>query len=482
MAKPFMNEDFLLETPTARTLYHEYAASQPILDYHCHLPPADIAANQPFRNITEIWLSGDHYKWRFLRSAGVTEDYITGDQPDQEKFRKFCEVLPMAIGNPLYHWCHLELRRFFGLETRVSADTADALWEACNAKLQQPEFFARGLMLSANVRAVCTTDDPIDDLVHHQTIAADGSFTVKVLPTFRPDRSFNIDRPDYLDYLVKLGEVSGVAIHRFVDVLQALDARMDYFSGHGCRLSDHGLDHAPWYEEATEAELDAILAKRLNGGGLTSKEVEQYKTAILLHVGREYAKRDWAMQLHIGAQRNNNTRMFKALGPDTGWDSISDHGSVSWKLARTLDALNNDGLLPRTILYCLNPIHNEVLGTMIGNFQEGRVIGKIQFGSGWWFNDQKDGMIRQLTALASLGNLGAFVGMLTDSRSFLSYTRHEYFRRILCNLIGGWVENGEYPQDWAPLKRIVEGICYGNASRYFGLATDSSAFATREIS
>lgn len=470
MAKPFMDEDFLLETPTARKLYHEYAAPQPILDYHCHLPPAEIAGNKQFRNITEIWLGGDHYKWRFMRSAGVTEDFMTGNQPDQEKFRRFCEVLPLAVGNPLYHWCHLELRRFFGLDTLVSAATADSVWEACNAKLKQPEFFARGLMLGANVRAVCTTDDPIDDLANHAAIAADKNFPIKVLPTFRPDRSFNIDRAEFGDYIPKLADASGVRINRFADVLKALDARMDHFARHGCRLSDHGVD-VTFFAEATAAELDAILARRLSGATLTPKEVEQYKTAVLLHLGREYAKRDWAMQLHMGALRNNNSRMFKQLGPDTGWDSITD-SLVAANLARYLDTLDLDGLLPRTILYCLNPAQNEVLGTMIGNFQDGRVFGKMQFGSGWWFNDQKDGMIRQMTALANLGNLGAFVGMLTDSRSFLSYTRHEYFRRILCNLIGGWVENGEYPQDWAQLKRIVEGICYGNASRYFGLGTE----------
>jgi glucuronate isomerase len=470
MAKPFMDEDFLLETPTARTLYHEYAAPQPILDYHCHLPPADIAANKQFRNITEIWLGGDHYKWRFMRSSGVTEDFMTGNQPDQEKFRRFCEVLPLAVGNPLYHWCHLELRRFFGIDTLVSAETADSLWDACNAKLKQPEFFARGLMLGANVRAVCTTDDPIDDLANHEAIAADSSFAIKVLPAFRPDRSFNIDRAEFVDYIPKLADASGVRIDRFADVLRALDVRLDHFAQHGCRLSDHGVD-VTFFAETTEAELDAILARRLSGETLTPKEIEQYKTAVLLHLGREYAKRDWAMQLHMGALRNNNTRMFKQLGPDTGWDSITD-SLVAANLARYLGTLDLDGLLPRTILYCLNPAQNEVLGTMIGNFQDGRVFGKMQFGSGWWFNDQKDGMIRQMTALANLGNLGAFVGMLTDSRSFLSYTRHEYFRRILCNLIGGWVENGEYPQDWAQLQRIVEGICYGNASRYFGLGTD----------
>jgi glucuronate isomerase len=292
---------------------------------------------------------------------------------------------------------------------------------------------------------------------------------VKVLPTFRPDRAFNIDRADFADYIRSLSEAAGMTIGRFADVLRALDARMDFFGEHGCCLSDHGIDVAPWFEEASEAELDAIFTCAMSGGTLTSKEIEKYKTGVLLHLGREYARRDWAMQLHIGAQRNNNTRMFKALGPDTGWDSISD-APLSAKLARTLDALDRDGMLPRTILYCLNPVHNEVLGTMIGNFQDGRVLAKMQFGSGWWFNDQKDGMIRQMTALANLGNLGAFVGMITDSRSFLSYTRHEYFRRILCNLIGEWVENGEYPQDWAQLKQLVEGICYGNARRYFGFA------------
>jgi glucuronate isomerase len=467
MAKAFMDEHFLLDSPTAQKLYHEYAAPQPIIDYHCHLPPVEVAENKQFRNITEIWLGGDHYKWRFMRSSGVTEDFITGSQPDQAKFRKFCEVLPMGVGNPLYHWSHLELQRYFGTKTLVSGATADELWEVCNAQISKPELSARGLMQRSNVRAVCTTDDPIDDLAHHKATAADKNFSVKMLPTFRPDKSFNIDRAGFQDYIPKLAAASGVAINNFGDLLNALNARLDYFAAHGCKLSDHAIDIA-FFETSTESELSQILAKAMSHTAVTKEEADKFKTAIMLHLGREYARRGWAMQLHIGAQRNNNTRMFKTLGPDTGWDSISDD-LISAKIARLLDALDGDDLLPKTIMYNLNPMHNEVLATMIGNYQDGKFKGKMQFGSGWWFLDQKDGMLRQLTALSQLGNLGAFVGMLTDSRSFLSYTRHEYFRRILCNLIGGWVENGEYPQDWKMLKTVVEDICYNNAERYFQL-------------
>jgi len=464
MAKHFMDKDFLLETPTAQKLYHEFAEHQPIIDYHCHLPPEQIAQNKQFRNITEVWLGGDHYKWRFMRSSGVTEDFMTGNQPDKEKFRKFCEVLPMGIGNPLYHWSHLELQRYFGTETLISGATADELWDLCNAKLAKPEMSARSLMVNSNVKAVCTTDDPIDDLANHKAIAADG-FQVKVLPTFRPDKSFNIDREGFQDYIPKLAAASGIAINTFGDLTKALSNRLDYFAAHGCKLSDHAIDIA-FFETATESELTAILGKAMSKSAVTKVEADKFKTAVMLHLGREYAKRGWAMQLHIGAQRNNNTRMFKQMGPDTGWDSIADD-LISARIARLLDTLDGDDLLPKTILYCLNPIHNEVLATMLGNYQDGKMIGKMQFGSGWWFLDQKEGMIRQMTALALLGNLGAFVGMLTDSRSFLSYTRHEYFRRIMCNLIGGWVENGEYPQDWAQLQKIVEGICFKNAERYF---------------
>ncbi|GAA5159248.1 glucuronate isomerase [Viridibacterium curvum] len=467
MAKAFMDEHFLLETPTAQKLYHEFAAPQPIIDYHCHLPPQEVAENKQFRNITEIWLGGDHYKWRFMRSSGVAENFVTGDAPDIEKFRKFCAVLPMGIGNPLYHWSHLELQRYFGTRTLVSAATADELWEVCNAQISKPELSARGLMTRSNVRVVCTTDDPVDDLAHHKATAADTTFKSKMLPTFRPDKSFNIDRAGFQDYIRKLATVSGVAINNFGDLTKALNARLDYFAAHGCKLSDHAIDIA-FFSPASDAELSTILARAMDNQAISKDDADKFKTAVMLFLGRQYATRGWAMQLHIGAQRNNNTRMFNKLGPDTGWDSISDD-LISAKISAFLNALDSDDLLPKTVLYNLNPMHNEVLATMLGNFQDGKVVGKMQFGSGWWFLDQKDGMTRQLTALSQLGNLGAFVGMLTDSRSFLSYTRHEYFRRILCNLLGGWVENGEYPQDYALLKKIVEDICYNNADRYFGL-------------
>lgn len=466
MAQSFMDDNFLLETPTAQKLYHEYAAPQPIIDYHCHLPPVQIAENKQFKNLTEIWLGGDHYKWRLMRSSGVSEDLCTGNQPDQEKLRAFCRILPMAIGNPMYHWSHLELRRYFGVDLIINEQNADAIWEACNAKIGEPALSARGLMTGSNVKAVCTTDDPIDDLAHHAQIKASG-FEVKVLPTFRPDKAVKIDILGFEEYIAKLSDVSGVQINKIADVTKALGLRLDHFAAHGCKVSDHAIDNV-FFEEASEAELDSILGKALGNEPLTALEADKYKTAVMLYLGREYAKRGWASQLHISAQRNNNTRMFKLLGADTGWDSIAD-GQVAAKLSRYLDALDRDDLLPKTILYTLNPKDNEVLGTMLGNFQDGKVVGKMQFGSGWWFLDQKDGMIRQLTALANLGNLGAFVGMLTDSRSFLSYTRHEYFRRILCNLVGGWVENGEYPQDWQALRRIIEGICYNNADEYFKL-------------
>lgn len=467
MAKPFLNQDFLLESPTARKLYHEFAARQPIIDYHCHLPAAEIADDKTYANITELWLGGDHYKWRLMRSAGLSEEYCTGNQPDLEKFRAFCRILPQAIGNPLYHWSHLELRRYFDIDLLINAANADTIWEACNAKLRQPGFSARGLMLRSNVEAVCTTDDPIDDLSAHACIHA-SNFAIKVLPTFRPDQCFRLELPSFAAYIQRLGNVCDMQITRYADLCQALAQRVAYFHQHGCRVSDHGIDIGFSYACASPAELDAILGKTLSGQNLSALEAEQFKTAVLLTCGRLYAQHGWAMQLHIGALRNTNTRMFRQAGANIGFDSIAD-GSVASQLAAYLDQLDKTSELPKTILYTLNPNHNEVLATMAGNFQDGSCAGKIQFGAGWWFNDQKDGMLRQLTALSQLGNLGAFVGMLTDSRSFLSYTRHEYFRRILCNLIGMWVENGEYPADWAQLQQIIEGICYGNAKGYFKL-------------
>ena len=465
MTKQFMNEDFLLTSFTAQKLYHEYAKHLPVVDYHCHLSPEAIYANQPFANMTHLWLGGDHYKWRYMRSAGASEDYVTGRQPDEAKFKKFCELLPLGVGNPLYHWSHLELQRYFGIDTLISEASADTIWQACHAQLQQPDFLPQSLIRRSNVRVVCTTDDPADDLFYHAALYKNG-FETQVLPTFRPDVYLNIGHADYAKSLTKLALSCAASIANYDDLLHALDQRIAYFAAHRCRVSDHGLDDGVYFEAASDAEIRIIFDKKLNGQLLTDREIDQFRTAVLLHLGRRYAQQGWVMQLHIGAQRSNNTRMLERIGPNTGFDSIADK-PISHNLAALLNALDHGDLLPKTILYCLNPMHNEVLATMIGNFQDGRCAGKIQFGSGWWFNDQKDGMIRQLTALANLGCLGAFVGMLTDSRSFISYPRHEYFRRILCNLIGKWVEEGEYPANWPMLKQVVEGICCNNAMRYF---------------
>lgn len=465
MTPSFMDDNFLLKSSTAQKLYHDYAKHHPIIDYHCHLSPQEIAENKPFADMTQLWLGGDHYKWRYMRSAGATEDFITGNQSAEAKFHKFCELLPMGVGNPLYHWSHLELRRYFGIEAEISADTATTLWQFCNERLAQPEFRPRELIRRSNVSIICTTDDPADDLAYHDALHEEG-FQTQVLPTFRPDVYLNIHLPGYPQALSRLAQASSIPISRYDDLLRALDQRIEHFAAHRCVVSDHGLDDGVYYESATEEEILRIFEKALRQETLNYREVDQFRTAVLLHLGRQYAQRGWAMQLHIGAQRSNNSRMLAHLGPNTGFDSIADR-PISHNLAALLNALDHDNLLPKTIIYCLNPIHNEVLGTMIGNFQDGSRAGKIQFGSGWWFNDQKDGMIRQMTALAHLGCLGAFVGMLTDSRSFISYPRHEYFRRILCNLIGEWVEAGEYPQNWARLERIVTNICHDNALAYF---------------
>ena len=464
--KPFMDKDFLLSTETAKKLYHNYAEVMPILDYHCHLNPQEIAEDKHFENITEVWLGGDHYKWRQMRSNGVEEYYITGDAPAREKFQKWAETLEKLIGNPLYHWSHLELQRYFGYTGHLCADTAEEVWNLCNEKLAQPDMSARELIKRSGVTLVCTTDDPVDSLEWHEKIKADETFDVQVLPAWRPDKAANIEKPTFLDYVAKLSEVSGVSIKSFADLKKAIVNRMEYFNERGCSVSDHGLDYV-MYAPASDEEIEEIFAKRLAGGELSACETAKYKTAFMIFVGKEYHRLNWVMQLHYGCKRDNNGLMFKKLGPDTGFDCISNYTPAD-QLADFLNALVSTDELPKTILYSLNPVDNAAIGTIIGCFQDSAAIGKIQQGSAWWFNDNKTGMIEPMTSLANLGILSNFVGMLTDSRSFLSYPRHEYFRRILCELIGGWVENGEYPDDEKALEKIIKGISYNNAVRYFG--------------
>jgi len=464
----FMSEDFLLDSEFARRLYHDYAADQPIFDYHCHLPPQQIAENYRFNNLYDIWLKGDHYKWRAMRANGVAEALCTGEASDRAKFDAWARTVPDTIGNPLYHWTHLELRRPFGItNTLLSPATADAIWHQCNEMLAQEAFSARGIMQQMKVKMVGTTDDPVDDLRHHRALAEDSSFATKVLPSWRPDKAFNIEAEGFTDYLHTLSAVADVAITRFDDLRRALSVRLDHFAAHGCKVSDHALD-VVLYGETDDATLDAILARRLGGQIPPESEIAQFKTAVLVWLGAEYARRGWVQQYHIGALRNNNRRQLQLLGPDVGFDSINDR-PLAEPLSKLLDAQNRDNALPKTILYCLNPRDNEVLATMVGNFQGEGQPGKMQFGSAWWFNDQKDGMERQMTQLAQMGLLSRFVGMLTDSRSFLSYTRHEYFRRLLCQMIGRWVEKGEAPGDIALLGEMVQNICFNNARDYFAI-------------
>jgi len=462
----FLTEDFLLDTEFARRLYHDYAKDEPIFDYHCHLPPELIAQNHQFENMYEIWLKGDHYKWRAMRTNGVPERMCTGDASDREKFDAWAATVPHTIGNPLYHWSHLELRRPFGITGKLlSPSTAGEIWARGNELLAQDAFSARGIMKQMNVKMVGTTDDPIDSLEHHKAVAIDASFDVKVLPSWRPDKAFNIEAATFADYMKKLEAAADVSITRFSDLRDALKKRMDHFAAHGCKVSDHALDVVV-FGEADDATLDSILSRRLSGETLTAQEIAQFKTGVLLYLASEYQRREWVQQYHIGALRNNNTRMFQLIGADVGFDSINDQ-PLAEPLSKLLGAQGLAGGLPKTILYCLNPRDNEVIGTMVGNFQGEGMPGKMQFGSGWWFNDQKDGMQRQMTQLANLGLLSRFVGMLTDSRSFLSYTRHEYFRRILCQMIGRWVEDGEAPADIELLGNMVKNICFDNAKQYF---------------
>ena len=464
--KQFMDDNFLLQTEAAQQLYHNYAENMPILDYHCHINPQEIYEDRQFENITQVWLGGDHYKWRFMRSCGVDEKYITGDASDKEKFLKWAEVLGKAIGNPLFHWSHLELKKYFGYNGVLNKKTAEEVWELCNKKLAEPSMTVRNIIKQSNVTLICTTDDPVDSLEWHKKLARDNSFDVQVLPAWRPDKAMNIEKVTYLDYMAQLEAASGMKIATFADLKKALCNRMDFFASMGCNVSDHALEYV-MYAPATEDEIEAIFAKRLAGNGVSREEELKFKTAFMIFVGNEYARRDWVMQLHYGCKRDNNTPMFDRLGPDTGYDCINNYAPSS-EMADYLNALNQNGNLPKTIIYSLNPNDNQAIGTILGCFQDSTAVAKIQQGSAWWFNDHKVGMQDQMTSLANLGNLSGFVGMLTDSRSFLSYTRHDYFRRILCNLIGGWVDNGEFPADYDTLEEIVKGICYNNAVAYFG--------------
>jgi len=452
----FICDDFMLQNEIAKKLYHEHAKNLPIIDYHCHLNPKEIAENHRYKNITELMLGGDHYKWRALRSAGVEEAYITGDADPKEKFKKWAGVVPLLIGNPLYHWTHLELKRYFDIDKQLSLETAEEIYDCCNEKLKGDAFCAQQLIKNAGVETLCTTDDPLDDLHAHKSIAE--SYSVKVLPTFRPDKCVHIDRDTFVSYIQKTGTKDLNSLKAF------MLKRMDYFHELGCRLADLGLDDGIPFKKG---DAETIFSKCMSGLAITPLEAEVYKTDMILFFGREFAKRGWVMQLHIGAMRNCNSAMYKELGADSGFDSINDN-AVARPLASLLDSLEKENLLPKTILYCLHPKDNYVLATIAGNFQKSPHFCKMQFGSGWWFNDQRDGMEAQLRALANLGILSGFVGMLTDSRSLLSYPRHEYFRRILCNLLGTWVTNGEYPNDNAMLRQIIEGICYQNAKSYFG--------------
>ena len=450
--KGIINDAFMLKNKTAKRLY-EKVKDLPIIDYHCHLSPKMIAENYRFKNVGELFLGGDHYKWRQMRTHGIEEKYITGDAEDYEKFLAFARTLPYLIGNPIYHWTHLELKRYFDIDEPLCEESAERIWNSCNELLASEDYRAQGLIKKSGVEVICTTDDPADDLKYHEMLK---DFSAKVLPTFRPDKLVEIGNADFLSYL------SANGISDFDSLTSFIKNRIEYFDSHGCRLSDHGLGYVP-YEEG---DAEAVFNKRLDGEELSKKETDVYKTFVIRLCAKEYARLGWTMQLHFGAMRNNSTRMFERLGADTGFDSIADH-SVAEPLSRLLDSLDRENKLPKTILYTLNPKDNYVLGTLIGNFQCAPTPAKIQFGSGWWFNDQRDGMENQMKSLANLGMLSHFVGMLTDSRSFVSYTRHEYFRRIVCNLIGSWVEDGEYPADFETLEKIVTGICYGNAKNYF---------------
>ncbi|MEO6611925.1 MAG: glucuronate isomerase [Chitinophagaceae bacterium] len=463
--KKFLDEKFLLSNETAQRLYHEYAKDMPIIDYHNHLPPNEVAEDKSFENITRVWLNGDHYKWRAMRINGVEEEYITGDKPDWEKFRAWAATVPYTLRNPLYHWTHLELRRYFDIPDILNADSAKKIYEETTAKLQGSDFTVRKLLERMNVKLICTTDDPVDNLQYHQQIQND-NWSVKVLPAFRPDKAMNVDDVSvFNNYLTQLEKAADVSISTYNDYLAALKKRHTYFAANNCNVSDHGLEEI-YAEDYTQTEIAGIFAKIRSGGALTREENRKFKSAMLV----TFAEWDWekgfVQQYHLGALRNNNSRMLGQLGPDTGWDSIGDFSQAK-ALAKFLDRLDRDNKLAKTIIYNLNPADNELFATMIGNFNDGTAVGKVQWGSSWWFLDQKDGMTKQINALSNMGLLSRFIGMLTDSRSFLSFPRHEYFRRILCNLFGEEIENGELPDDIEWVGKVVQDICYNNAKNYF---------------
>ncbi len=471
----FIHEDFLLTTRAARRLYHDHAARMPIFDFHCHLPVRDIAENKTFGSLTEAWLGGDHYKWRAMRASGVPERLITGDATDREKFMAWASIVPSTIGNPLYHWTHLELARYFNISrVRLGPDTGQAVYDTCAARLSRTEYRVRALLTRMNVSVLATTDDPVDSLEHHAALRSDPSFPVTVVPTFRPDAAMAVDSPQALNaWVERLGQAAGVGIHGWRDLIDALRKRHDFFHANGCRASDHAWEE-PYAEECTDAEAGRIFQTARAGGNVSAQEARAFKSALMIELARMNAEKSWVQQLHIGAVRDINTRGFRSQGPDTGFDTVGDP-PLARPLARFLDRLDGEGHLPKTILYCLNPAHNAVLAAMAGGFSEDNVRGKVQFGPAWWFNDQRHGMEEQMRALADVGLLARFVGMVTDSRSFLSFPRHEYFRRILCEMLGLGIQRGETPADFTLLGEMVRDICGSNAEEFFALPQKASA-------